>query len=209
MHIFILNLIGEEITTLRKYRKKNNKTVNGNIGEKKKQRNPPKNNNVRWLQIYVTLNPSHKQVFTWRPPCYSNDRSVPVMTQCQDWDSVDSRPPRVLWKNVQAVKLSLKRTVWGVVTSATASSCPSDRPSSAAAAAAQIKDTNTQQDCDYQQALGSRVWSKEQWSPFKVLQRFGLVRSSIDLTDCKINTSWLEEQKQGNTNIETRKYSLE
>ena len=31
---------------------------------------------------------------------------------------------------VQAVKFSLKRTVWGVVTSATASSCPSDKPSS-------------------------------------------------------------------------------
>lgn len=62
-------------------------------------------------------------------------------------------------QNVQAVKLSLKRTVWGVVTSATASSCPSDRPSSAAT---QIKGTNTQRGCDYddcddQQALGSRV----------------------------------------------------
>lgn len=34
--------------------------------------------------------------------------------------------------NVQVVKLSLKRTVWGVVMSATASSCPSDKPSSAA-----------------------------------------------------------------------------
>lgn len=33
-------------------------------------------------------------------------------------------------KDAQAVKLSLKRTVWGVVTSATASSCPSDKPSS-------------------------------------------------------------------------------
>lgn len=32
--------------------------------------------------------------------------------------------------HVQVVKLSLKRTVWGVVMSATASSCPSDKPSS-------------------------------------------------------------------------------
>lgn len=162
---------------------KKHKTVNSITGKKNKKI-------VKWLQIYVTLNPSHRQLFTWRPMCYSNDRSFPVMTEFPDWDSADPTAPRALQTNVQLVKLSLKRTVWGVVTSATASSCPSDRPSSAAK---QMKDEHTHTGSWLSASSGSHVWSEDRWSPFKVLQRFGLVRSSMDLTDWKINAKWLEE----------------
>lgn len=75
--------------------------------------------------------------------------------------------------HVQVVKLSLKRTVWGVVTSATASSCPSDKPSSGKREGNPLEDLMN---------VSSYRW-KSSLIPFKVLQRFGLVRSSIDLTD--------------------------
>lgn len=77
------------------------------------------------------------------------------------------------------MKLSLKRTVCGVVTSATANSCPSDKPSSAS------EGRNIHMLSGMSAAAG-RDWGSLEYSfllPFRVLQRFGLVRSSMDLTD--------------------------
>lgn len=93
--------------------------------------------------------------------------------------------PRVVM-DAQVVKLSLKRTVWGVVTSATASSCPSDKPSSAS-------EEKTDYTYDSVNVSSCRsLTGNDQYGfllPFRVLQRFGLVRSSMDLTDWNKNHS--------------------
>lgn len=59
--------------------------------------------------------------------CYCNI----TVTMCNTSDVVNLISVLRVVMEVQAVKFSLKRTVCGVVTSATASSCPSDKPSSA------------------------------------------------------------------------------
>lgn len=83
MHIFILNLVGEEITMLCKYRNKH-RTVNGVIGE----REGKKKKETKIVQMLI---PSHKHSFTPCPKCYSNDRIISVMTELRESNSDDPR----------------------------------------------------------------------------------------------------------------------
>lgn len=125
---------------------------------------------------------THKQVFTRHPTCYSNNRSNPVMCdRVLNWDSVEPTAVRVspwmfrwwnwAWREPSGVWWRRPRLV-------------PVRPTGPALQPDKLK---THMRSWLSAATDSQIWSENRLLPFKVLQRFGLVRSSMDFTDWKIN----------------------